>query len=196
MATDNRGGKRYPKEPASYSGVGKNSKRTDSQRIKSPNVQDSTDLAVGDREKIEAGQRIRPLGRQTPPRVQPPATGAMGGGGQAAVLPDHLMSMPSTRPDEELTAGLPIGPGPGPEMLRPQPQDDREVVLDWLAAQPNAPQAIVDMQAEIRAQRMAPPSPAPMAAPTPEPEPVEEPMAEPVAEEPSPIEQVEDEELV
>lgn len=187
-----RGGRRVPNKPASYSGVGKNSKRTDGrvQPNRAPSIQESTDLQVGERAVIEKGQAIRPLGRQSAPQIQT----SPGGGPAAAegMLPEHLFTSPSARPSEAVTTGLPFGGGPGPEVLRPQPQDDREVVLDWLASQPNAPQAIVDMQAEIRGSRMSAPS-APMPQPMPEEKPVED--VELPAEDLSPIEPVEEEEF-
>lgn len=196
--TENRGGRRVPNKPASYSGVGKNSKRTDGQPIRTPNVQDSTDLTQGDRAKLEAGQRIAPLRRTPDPKVTP-VERAAGGMGRGTQLPPELMGLPSTRPGEPVTAGLAMGPGPGPEALRPQPQDDREVVLQWLASQPNAPQAIVDMQNEIRNSRMAPTPQRPQqpARPQPVPEPTEELQEDEIVEEPedvSPIEPVMEEE--
>lgn len=126
--------------------------------------------------------------------------GSSGGG----VLPDYLMALPTTRPGEPETTGLPMGPGAGPEVLTQPPRDDREVVLQWLASQPNAPQAIVDMQNDIRNSRMAPaPQRAPIVreritdAPLPnETEPLDEEVVaeegppQDVAEEPSPIEPV------
>lgn len=36
---------------------------------------------------------------------------------QAMAPPTNLLTQPSARPNEPLTAGLPIGPGPGPEVL-------------------------------------------------------------------------------
>lgn len=167
-----------PKEPASYSGVGSRSRRTDGGPIRGvPNVQDSTDLKQGDRAKLEAGQRIAPIQRSPQPQIQAQQTGPppMSGGG---LLPEHLFSSPSSRPGEPETAGLPFGPGPGPEVLAPQPEDEREVVLSWLASQPNAPQAIVDMQNEIRNSRMAPQQP-PMPVMS-----AEEPTAEELPDEP------------
>jgi hypothetical protein len=48
-------------------------------------------------------------------------------------LPDWLIDRPSDRPDEPITAGSPVGPGPGPEALVVPPEDQvdlREMVLD------------------------------------------------------------------
>jgi hypothetical protein len=141
MAQDNRGGRRVPREPASYSGVGRNSRRTD-QPLRSPNVQDSTDLPVGSREQILQGQRIAPLGRTPSPRVDgsrlaeistanaaPPMSDVRGGGG----IPDWLTDMPTNRADEPLTAGMDQGPGAPADPLMREPADDREALLQWLA---------------------------------------------------------------
>ena len=210
MAEERRGGRRVPRNPASYSGVGKNSKRTDGriQPKRAPNIQDSTDLQQGERAIIEAGQNIAPLRGTPAPRIAPPTGGgrSMVGPSRGGMPPDHLMGIPSARPGEPETAGLALGRGPGPEVLTPQQQDDREIVLGWLAAQPNAPQAIIDMQNDIRNARMAPQQPprAPMGRPEPMPEdvprealPDEEIREEEVPleeqEEPSPIEPTDDE---
>lgn len=114
-----RGGYQRPSEPSSVSGVGRNSKRTDGrQAIKSPNVQDSTDLTQGDRERIRQGQRIAPLAESPAPRVAP--VGPSQPSGQGAVsLPEHVLSLPSTRPEEDEFAPA----------SQPDPTDEMEVVL-------------------------------------------------------------------
>lgn len=131
-----RGGYRKPGGGVRAPGIGKSSQRTDAnQPIKVPNVQDSTDLQVGDRQKLEAGQRIQPIGRgpsPTLPAAPPRGSSTPAGGG--AVLPEHLFSIPTTRPGEPETEGLPFGPGGGPEMLQTnQIPDDKKLLIDFLA---------------------------------------------------------------
>lgn len=132
MAEDKRGGRRVPEKSASYSGVGKNSRRTDGGPIKGvPNVQDGTDLTHGDRAKLEAGQKIAPIQARSAPQMTPGGGGGrvppMGGGG--GLPPDHLMGLPSTRPNEPETEGLAEGPGAGPEVLNTPPESDDIRVL-------------------------------------------------------------------
>lgn len=121
-----QGGYRRPSKQQSFSGVGKNSRRTDKQIKRSPNVQDSTDLQVGDREKIRQGQQARGLPQTPSPSVSAPPRGGSPSptAGAGAGLPDHLMSIPTGRPGEdEMT---PATPAPI------EPEDDQEVVLQWL----------------------------------------------------------------
>lgn len=133
---DKRGGRRVPDNPASYSGVGQRSRRTD-QPLRSPQIQDSTELPQGSREQILQGQRTAPLSRTPTPRVQaaprggpPPPAGAAAPSG----LPAHLFEMPTNRPLEPETTGLPFGPGGGPEVLQSyQEPDDRQLILRFLA---------------------------------------------------------------
>lgn len=149
---ENRGGYRRPKDPAASSGVGKRSRRTDGrQAVKSPNVQDSTDLQQGDRERIRQGQSIQPLSETRSPQVAAPApspTSTSGGG--TATLPAHVFGGDSSRPDEPITEGLPFGAGGGPEALAPvDPTDDMEVVLQGIVSL-TGDQAISQMLSDHR----------------------------------------------
>jgi hypothetical protein len=164
---DGRGGYRKPSGGARAKGVGANSQRTDAnQPVRVANVGDSEDLVHGDRQKLEAAQRIAPLGRARAPRVAPAQGQGTPAGGAPGMLPDHLFGLPTQRPTEPVTHGSSVGPGAGPEVLAPEePEDDREVVLRFLAAQPNAPQAIVDMLDDMRAERIQPAAMPEMAMP-------------------------------
>jgi hypothetical protein len=170
-----QGGYRRPTTGATYSGVGKNSRRTDGrQAIRSPNVQDSTDLSQGDRERIVQGQRMRPLSEAPTPPVAPPPTG---GGGGAAGIPMPLPPiMPSSRPEEPITEGMPFGPGAGPEVLTPPPRENlRLEALERYARIYDNPHAKRILARERQPQPM--PMPAVAAMPDslpqpPEPEPV------------------------
>lgn len=72
--------------------------------------------------------RNEPLPPTTVPQpagAAPPAPGGAAADPHAAALAaaaalrgqTGLLQQPSTRPNEPITAGLPIGPGPGPEVL-------------------------------------------------------------------------------
>lgn len=200
---EQRGGYRRPEDRSpKVSGVGKNSKRTDTQVIASPNVQDSTDLQTGDRERIRQGQKVQRLGATPAPNVTPPTSGprldgpamtSPGGGGEP---PLHLAQMPTNRPLED-----PMTP---PSALPEEPQDDQEVVLQWLV-DAFGDQAASQMLRDKRAARVQPVTPQmpPMqpeiepALPTEEPEAIESDVfaleSEPVEEapeegaEPSPV---------
>lgn len=88
----------------------------------------------------------------------PPASGAgtAGGGVLAHTSPEPgelPFTGPSSRPNEPLTAGLPQGPGPGPEALtgigamaaRSAPQDTATKLLATLAMQPTAGSQLRDI---------------------------------------------------
>jgi len=92
-------------------------------------------LPYGQGQQMQDAQRAIPLpdNRKATsqaigqPASPSPAPSPGGGGGSpldqavaaAAIAPDPTggLASPSTRPDEPITAGLPIGPGAGPEAL-------------------------------------------------------------------------------
>lgn len=136
-----RGGPRKPPARTGPSGPGRFSRRTDGQQIATPGIGragEPTELQAGQVGQLEAAQRIAPLPIGTPPPRVTPGGGAPQrvsgmpvGGGR---IPQHLLTMePET--SEPTTSGLPIGEGPGPEVLNsPRPADDvREVLLERLA---------------------------------------------------------------
>lgn len=108
-----------------------------------------TGLPYGDRQKLISAQRAVPMGPA-------PSSGAMlsgrpgvaagpsaPGGGSPPPQPgakDFLR--PTERPNEPVTAGLALGPGPGPEALGPLAQNGGGStvgsLLESLAASPNA----------------------------------------------------------
>lgn len=77
------------------SGPGALSQRTDMMTASDPNV-------YGDRKATEELMAGAPMKRQQPLPTAPPVTG---------------LFEPSTRPNEPVTAGNPLGPGPGAEAL-------------------------------------------------------------------------------
>lgn len=82
-------------------------------------IQTGPSQAYGQRTALEQAQRAVPLQRPGAPAV-PPAQAAA-----EAFNPPNLgaFDRPTERPDEPLTAGLPIGAGPGPEALGLPGQD-------------------------------------------------------------------------
>lgn len=185
-----RGGYQRPREPASYSGVGSRSRRTDGQPIRTPNVTEGTDLTIGQRRIIEEGQRVKRLGRTPEPRVSPAggaAPSVPGGGGPPGGLPDFLFEG-TDRPDEPFTEGLPFGPGAGPEVLSPpEPPDEVDEFLQYMVRE-TGDMAITNMLDEhrefeaYRTQRAE--MPTQVAPPGPE-------VIEPEAEEAGPLEATE-----
>lgn len=75
----------------------------------------STGQSYGAAGQQLAAQEIIPLPAAAPPPRPQPVTS------RTSAAPAAFMR-PSERPDEPVTAGLPIGPGPGPEVLRRGPQ--------------------------------------------------------------------------
>ena len=90
------GGHRVPEHPAPVSGPGALSQRTDGGPTQAPMV--ASGGAYGDRKDMLDIQGGAPLA---------------GGGRLTAGLPS--LDAPSARPDEPITAGVPVGPGVGPE---------------------------------------------------------------------------------
>lgn len=103
-----RGGYQAPTNPAPASGPGRLSRRTDGGPAQSLAV--LPDAQYGEEKTYREQQRGAPL-IQADPR---PGPASAGGGRPVTGLGD-----PSTRPDEPVTAGAALGPGPGPEALAP-----------------------------------------------------------------------------
>lgn len=140
-----RGGKRAGTPGQSYG------RRTD---LHQP-IRVAPNQEYGQAQALENAQRVVPLPNQPVPAAQPPApppapTGAMGG--PPGLPPPDLgpLSRPTERPGEPVTAGLPTGPGPGPEVLGmgSQPFDPTQAdaqqfarylpALEFMASQPDA----------------------------------------------------------
>lgn len=104
-----RGGRRAGNAGTKYTN------RTDLQGAQLP-VDAPRGLPYGDRAKLIAAQRAVPMG--TPPAASPPGGGGQGPPPSPGPLPGSVpFTGPTERPGEAVTAGLPIGPGPGPEAL-------------------------------------------------------------------------------
>lgn len=149
---DGRGGRRTPPARTPPGGPGRFSRRSErTQPIREPDI-DNPDLQYGDRERLSEAQKIArlPGGQTTPPpgTVLPRGTPIRQGG-----LPPWMFAGPSSFPDEPVSAGLDIGPGPGSEALALQqsPEDIREQTLMYLAnfyGNPEAKQDLARLYAE------------------------------------------------
>lgn len=123
-----RGGRRAGRPGAAYSN------RTD---LHQPlPVAAPTGLPYGARGELIAAQRQVPMA---------PAPSPAGGSPQppAPVPPGHpsiALGRPTERPQEPITAGIPLGPGPGPEALTNtgMAQQNVTALLGQLANQPGA----------------------------------------------------------
>ncbi len=134
------GGKRTPRKPAPVSGPGAMSKRTDGGP--QPKV-DLPDAAYGEQQAYQEAQSGAPM-----------AGGGGAPGGGATPPPQGVevvpFGAPSMRPDEPVTAGSPLGPGPGLESLGltdPEAELDQADLqrlraylpyLEWMASLPGA----------------------------------------------------------
>lgn len=142
-----RGGRRAGAPGKAYSN------RTDLNRtvpISAP-----TGQAYGARAEQIAAQRAIPIARpatdSVPVAPGPVAGGAAGLGGATspgpAVPPRDVtpLGAPTDRPDEPVTAGVPVGPGPGPEIANLLEDDNGAKdlamylpMLEFMASQPGA----------------------------------------------------------
>lgn len=67
---------------------------------------------------LKNAQHIVPLPNAAAAVSPPPGPQSVPGGGAPQVAPGDInFEAPTARPNEPVTAGLPVGPGPGPEAL-------------------------------------------------------------------------------
>ena len=133
---------------AGASGPGKFSKRTD---------MNMGSIAYGEGVETAAIKGGAPLART------PDVRGARGSDVRAAAMQQQVTPLfaPSQRPDEPITAGIPMGAGPGPEILginnNLDTQEDRDRMISYLpalevvAASPNSSQAFRNYVRQLRA---------------------------------------------
>jgi hypothetical protein len=78
-------------------------------------------LAYGQHQALIDSQRQMPMAAPATAAPTPPTAAPPGPSAAPPVLPGSLgaFDRPTERPGEPVTAGLPIGPGPGPEALGP-----------------------------------------------------------------------------
>lgn len=111
-----RGGYRQPANPAPVSGPGALSRRTDG----GP-TQGAKYMSGG---QYGEGKNLQEL-QKSAPMAASPRTNVSGSQAAQAVQnmpPITPLSAPTERPNEPMTAGMPFGPGPGPEALAMNPQ--------------------------------------------------------------------------
>lgn len=106
--TNGHGGKRTATPGKAYS------QRTDLMPSAQP-VRVQSGQEYGQRQAQEQAQRAVPLPGPTP-------------------TPPVPLSAPSMKPTEPVTAGLPIGPGPGPEVLTRMAPSEQAPILEMLQA--------------------------------------------------------------
>ena len=109
-----KGGYQRPNNPAPVSGPGRLSRRTDGGP--SQNIAELPNAGYGEASEFAALQGAAPMSASPSLRGGPPAAGlaAMFGGGDPAAQAPTPLTAGTERPDEPVTAGAPIGPGPGP----------------------------------------------------------------------------------
>lgn len=108
-----RGGYRKPNNPAPVSGPGALSRRTDGGPTQGAKYMSGGQYGEG--KQLQELQKSAPMAASQQPRMASSA-GAM----PANMPPIVPLTAMTQRPDEPITAGLPIGPGPGPEILGTQ----------------------------------------------------------------------------
>jgi len=92
---------------------------------------------------LKDAQKVIPLPTAN---VAPPSTPSQSAGGGVApsspVIPGTLgFEDPTNRPNEPVTAGLPVGPGPGPEVLGQQGVSSTDPATVLRSIYANVPQA-------------------------------------------------------
>lgn len=82
-----------------------------------------------------ASQRALPVAPPPGPAVAPPTGGAPGPQMPPGPAPGQVVPLdaPSMRPDEPVTAGLPVGPGAGTEALGPFAGEGEDVAMQLRA---------------------------------------------------------------
>lgn len=119
-----KGGYERPRNPAAVSGPGKFSRRTDGAPSEDSMKQAARYVSGGE---YGDGQEMMAI-QQGAPMAAAPETP------RRSVTP---LSAPTERPDEPVTAGAPVGPGPGPEVWEsqfPAPQEPDAVAAAVRAA--------------------------------------------------------------
>lgn len=106
-----RGGYRQPSNPAPVSGPSALSRRTDGGPAQP--LRDVTGLPYGQNQALNDIQAAAPLANTPGPSAAPPAA-APGAGAPTMPAPPVPFGAPTQNPDEPVTAGSPLGPGPGP----------------------------------------------------------------------------------
>lgn len=111
------GGYRKPTNPAPVSGPGALSRRTDGRPGTAQSMSTAPDQPYGDQTQQMNEQRIAPMAGkpEMPPPPDVPATEPENVQGQ--LYSGGEFGAPTSRPNEPVTSGVPIGPGPGPSLM-------------------------------------------------------------------------------
>lgn len=139
---DGHGGKRTPANPAPVSGPGQLSRRTDGGPAQK--LRDVTGLPYGQNQDLNDAQAAAPLAQTVTPS---PTTPDAQGGNPAGPPPNTVVpfSAPTQRPDEPVTAGAPLGPGPGPTVspsaMAAVPYNNAKATLSSVIAASGSPEA-------------------------------------------------------
>lgn len=144
------GGPRTPSKPAPASGPGRLSKRTDGGPTQA--MRDLPNAAYGEQAAMQEIQSGAGMAM---------AEGALSPGSAGGGMPPVEVTpfgAPTNRPDEPVTSGSPLGPGPGPESLGLsseqdlQEQDKKTLVayLPVLEYYANSPQGMPSLRAIVR----------------------------------------------
>jgi hypothetical protein len=112
------GGYRKPSKPAPVSGPGKLARRTDGGPAQK--VRDIPSQGYGDAAGFRALEQAAPMAANDVPQPSP-----AGGGGPGSPLDVIPFNAPTSRPDEPVTSGSPLGAGPGLESLGLMPYEDQ-----------------------------------------------------------------------
>lgn len=141
------GGYRPPANPAPVSGPGRLSQRTDRQPIAQ-----LPDAAYGEQKTYRQDQASAPMAAATGPGDGP----MVGAADLSSVVG---LGDPTTRPDEPVTAGAAVGPGPGDAALGLGDDSDAGIqhlkaslpALELMANQPNSGRALRQFVRRVRA---------------------------------------------
>ena len=147
---DGRGGYQKPSNPAPVSGPGALSKRTDGAQP----VRDLPDADYGENRDFVEAQQGAPLAEAG--ALSPSGAAPTGGGGSLTPFDAETM-----QPGVPVTAGAPMGAGPGIEALglASERDDDMAIaesylpVLEFMANQPGASWAVRNYVRQIRGAR-------------------------------------------
>lgn len=113
------GGYRAPSHPNKVSGPGKYAHRTDGGAAQVLSA--APDQPYGAVKQQLDSERAAPMAGQTPLPSAPSPDGGGAGPGGPPPYSGGAFNAPTNRPNEPVTAGAAIGPGPGPEALNFQP---------------------------------------------------------------------------
>lgn len=121
-----RGGYQAPAKPASVSGPGSLSKRTDGGPTQP--IRAVPGLPYGQGQEVIDQQRQAPLPQVPGPTGSPTAPQPQ----QQPSTPPQPLSAGSIMPDQPVTAGAAMGSGPGPNVITPNPSGQYQSVHDYL----------------------------------------------------------------